>query len=247
MTWGSRFTALALLLNASWAWAGSLVLAVPLSLQPYFIPITDAGLSYETVVAAFKTQGIDVQAMLINPRVSSNQWKSLTSAGGGIDCSAFMKPEQVGDWFAVDDVYAFHDQAISLQSKALEIKQISDLKDKSIIAYDGASQSLGPEFLEMAQHNPRYREIGNHRAQVQLLERGRVDIIISDKLLTQWYLKHLAEENGTPIAVSYHDLFPPELRKFACRTSALTNAFSAGLKVIRENGTLQKIQAKYLN
>lgn len=45
-----------------------------------------------------------------------------------------------------------------------------------MIAYTGALRHLGPEFDPAVSDNPRYREIYNHRAQVKLLLKNRVQV-----------------------------------------------------------------------
>ena len=222
------------------------VLAVPISLQPYFIPITDTGLAFETIEAAFGTQGLTVRPALINSRENFERWDRILSGDRGIDCAALLTEPQTRGWYSVDDAYAFHDHAFTLAARGLEIDRVDDLSGKTVIAYLGASGLLGPEFREVSAQNPRYREIGNHRAQVKLLLAGRVDVIIADRLLTRWYLEHLRTDSGQSMDVTFHDLFPPSPGKFACHSRELIDAYSAGLEAIRASGKLESIRSSYL-
>ena len=50
---------------------------------------------------------------------------------------------------------------------------------------------------------------------------------------------------STPNLLTYHGLFPPSRHQIACRDEALTEEFSAGLKLIVQNGVLQEIIERY--
>ena len=104
---------------------------------------------------------------------------------------------------------------------------------------------LGPEFRETVAKNPRYREINNHRAQIKLLLKKRVDVIIADRRLVEWYLKYLEGETGVHVPVTFHDLFRPAGRALACRDKALADEFASGFKAIEANGVLGEILERY--
>ena len=232
-----------LLLAANSVRGEGVVLAVPLSLQPYFIPVSDKGLAYETILAAFETQGLEVRPMFVSPK----NYTQALARDPKIDCAGLLTEAEAEGWYAVDDIYAFHDYAATLSVNHIKLNEIRDLSDKKIIAFHRARNYLGPAFRDTVKDNPRYREILNHRASVQLLLRGRVDAIIADKLLIAWYLNYLAEETGSePFGVTFHDLFSPQKRKFACRRQELIDRFATGLEVIRANGTLKAIRSAYL-
>jgi ABC-type amino acid transport substrate-binding protein len=91
----------------------------------------------------------------------------------------------------------------------------------------------------------RYREIRNHRTQVKLLLKGRVDVIIADKPLVQWYLRYLEQEDRVRIPVAYHNLFKPVRFNFACRHKHLIDELLLGWEELRKTKVLDQIISRY--
>lgn len=223
--------------------AEQVYLAVPLSMQPYFIAESGTGLTYETVEAAFAVQGRKIFPVFISERDS----KGVLSRYEHIDCAGFQTERDSEDWFATDDIFPFHVHAVTLAGNKIELNSITDLKDTTVVGYLGTSEELGTEFRAVAQENPRYREIYNHRAQVKLLLHNRVQVIIADRLLVDWYVRYLARELDRSVELTFHDLFPASQMKFACRRSDLIQDFMQGLEEIKRNGKLEEIKSRYVN
>jgi polar amino acid transport system substrate-binding protein len=234
---------LSLLVQAgSCAAAEDVHLAVPLSMQPYFIPAEGKGLIFETVRAAFEAEGYGIAPMYVSQKAHG----SILHRDSKVDCAALLSREESEGWSAAESVHSLQDYAITLSANRLKIERLADLKGKSIIAYGGALHFLGPELREVVQDNPRYREVNNHKAQVKLLLKNRVDVIIADKLLVQWYLGRLREESGTDIPITYHRIFEAPPLFFACRRRELIDGYLAGIDKIRRSGVLDSINASYL-
>lgn len=217
-------------------------LAVPMSLQPYFIAWSDTGLTYETVAAAFKAKGRQVFPVYVSQRGLTN----ILATREDIDCAAFQSEAESEGWPSTQDLHPFHDYAVTLAANEIEIKRAEDLAGKKVIAYLGSKESLGDTFKEVVSNNPQYREISNHRAQLKLLIKNRVDVIIADRLLIKWYVDYLTQDSEQPPAITYHDLFQPSQLKFSCRNSDLIKDYLAGLEAIKANGELEKIRSRYL-
>lgn len=221
----------------------AVTLAVPLSLQPYFIPVLDEGLEYEAIVAAFAARGRTIQPFYISQRKNAR----VLDRHPTVDCAVLQSAADAATWFAADEVFSFHDFAATLTVNRLQIRDVDDLRGKKIIGYVGSLNQLGSEFRDAVQDHGRYTEVSNHRAQVQLLLANRAQVIIADRLLVEWYLDYLAKENGLAAAeVEFHDLFSPIRLKLACRRQDLIDDFTAGLEVIRRNGQLDAIRERYL-
>ena len=91
-------------------------------------------------------------------------------------------------------VHLLHDYALTAPDRKLE--GLEDLRNGRVLAYPGATRLLGPRFREVVADDPEYREIVSHRAQIRLLLRGRVGVVIADRLLAECYLDYLAQEEG---------------------------------------------------
>lgn len=222
--------------------ADKVFLAVPLSMQPYFIAESSSGLAYESIEAAFAARGHQVFPVYISERDLD---ENILDKRPDIDCAGFKSARDSEEWFSVDDYFPFHDHAVSLAANNLQIDNIADLQDKSVIAYRGARKQLGAEFSALMAENLQYREIANHRAQVKLLLKHRVQVIIADKLLIEWYVRYLDLELEEPAELAYHDLFLPVHLRFACRQPGLLQDFRSGLEEISSKGELDKIFSRY--
>jgi hypothetical protein len=100
-------------------------------------------------------------------------------------------------------------------------------------AYPGASEQLGPTYRVAIADASQYREIYNYRAQLKLLLKQRVDVVVTDRLLTQWYLPHLEKELGFTKKIRYFSLSGPVFLRFVCRNPGVLEDFMAGSRLSR--------------
>lgn len=219
--------------------ATEVVVAVPVSLQPYFLPFKGSGLAYDIIKAAFAAEGHTVRPLYVSGRTLTHLLRDDSRA----DCVPMVSPAAEHGWSRTRSTRLLHDFAIT--RPGVRIDQIDDLKTKRVLAYQGASIVLGERFRAAVRDSPNYREIYNHRAQVMLLLEGSVDVIIADRLLVRWYLNYLHDEDGTNIDVVFHDLFEPVGHDFICRRPELSAEFNAGLSQIAASGELDAILRRY--
>jgi polar amino acid transport system substrate-binding protein len=231
--------AAALACAASLPHAGEVVVAVPVSLQPYFLPFQGTGLAYDIIQAAFAARGHAVRPLYVSGRTLTN----LIADDSRADCIPMVSPGAEHGWSPTRSIRLFHDFAIT--RPGIQVTEMEDLSTKRVLAYDGAKTYLGERFRAAVNDNPNYREIYNHRAQVLLLLQGSVDVIIADRLLANWYLNYLHEQDGKDTDVVFHDLFEPISHDFICRRAELSAEFSAGLSQIAESGELGVILRRY--
>jgi polar amino acid transport system substrate-binding protein len=209
-------------------------------MEPYFLPYEGRGLIFDVVREAFAVRGYTVAPIYISQR----QNRIILAKSPQVDC-ATLQPEQASKvWHTIKGI-ALHDYAVSLAAKRLRIERLEDLRGKSIIAYVGAREFLGPAFQAVVKDSARYREIRNHRTQVKLLLKGRVDVIIADKPLVQWYLRYLEQEDRVRIPVAYHNLFKPVRFNFACRHKHLIDELLLGWEELRKTKVLDQIISRY--
>lgn len=219
--------------------ANEVVVAVPLSMQPYFLPVEGSGLAYEMIVAAFVARGHRVRPLY----VSSRQVNKLLTGDSRVDCVPMVTPVAEHGWSTTEHVHLLHNYAIT--RPGVPLTSLDDLKSRRVLAYPGALSSLGDEFRSVLRENRQYREINNHRAQVRLLLQGRVEVIIVDGLLASWYLDYLRGEGEIKTEVVFHNLFKPVAYDFVCRSPDIAAEFDAGLEQITKDGTLTTIQKRY--
>lgn len=222
-------------------YAKEIKLAVGFSVAPYIIQDSDNGIELDIIKEALAYKGHIMKTTYL-PFIEIDR----AIVDKGADAIATVE-EKIGiDGHFSDQVITYHNYAISLTSKNLEIDKISDLSDKSVTSFQLSTKYLGSEFAEMAKANPRYREKEEHTLRIKLLFDGRIDVAIIDKNIFQYYSKDVADKTDVTQPVTYHDIFPENKYKVIFQDKALRDDFNAGLKHLKESGRYQDIFDSYL-
>lgn len=104
----------------------------------------------------------------------------------------------------------------------------------------------------MAESNTRYSELADQSLQVRMLYVGRVDVVIADRLIFQYWHRKLQRTNTVvdirldrPLV--FHPIFPPAPRSVSFANRQFRDAFDKGLQLIRESGEFEAIVKRYLD
>lgn len=136
----------------------------------------------------------------------------------------------------------FHDVAISLKDKHLKVEEVSDLKGKAVVAYQQASYVLGDEYRNVMNSNTKlYKEIHGRENQIQLLFRGRTDIVVGEERI----LTYLSEKLYEPNQISIHPIFKKTNYGGAAWNEALVGDFNKGLESLISSGEYQRMLDKH--
>lgn len=136
--------------------------------------------------------------------------------------------------------------AISRKAAGLTIDRISDLGKIRCVAWQGAATDLGPSFTEMAASNPNYCENTNQQAQYRMFAEGKVDAIVIDKFIFQWWLAQ--DPKGSALGeLVYHPLFPGvNPYHIGFRDKAVRDQFDDRFISLQESGDIDRIIARYI-
>ncbi len=150
--------------------------------------------------------------------------------------------------FYSDYSIAYHNFAIGLESRRMPIEQVSDLKGRSIIAFQKADVYLGDEFKAAIAGNPDYIEMANQENQVHMLLKGRIDIAVMDRSIFEFYRNKLVNEGqvSPDVKAHFYNLFEPSRYRAAFADEQVRDQFNRGLKRLREAGGYEAIYDKYL-
>ncbi|TWI71249.1 amino acid ABC transporter substrate-binding protein (PAAT family) [Desulfobotulus alkaliphilus] len=200
-----------------------------------------SGLEYEIINESFAARGYTVK-----PEAFPLARLIETVKEGGIDVAARILPSHETGRYLSDIYIIFNNIALGLQSSRLKINSVTDLKGKSIVAFQRASIVLGPEFALMTDDKTRYREVANQALQIRMLFAGRADLVIGEARILNYYLhaKETGIESVKPV-VEYH-LFPETPYRVAFVNRQHKKEFNLGLAEIRQNGKYDEIIQKYL-
>jgi len=155
--------------------------------------------------------------------------------------------EGIGGHLYFSDTYiVYQNVATTLTSRNLNLRQIEDLANYSVAAFQSANLLLGERFARVASNHADYREVSSQITQNKLLFMGRVDVVVGDRLIFRYFIDKLEPQIDATQAVTYHNIFPESPRKAAFREARVRDAFNAGLSIIRSNGTYDAIVKQYL-
>ena len=146
------------------------------------------------------------------------------------------------------DVYiVYRNYAITLASRDIRIDRLEDLAGKSILAFQNATIYLGPAYRAAVAGNPTYREEAKQVSQPVLLFLGRIDVVIADRNIFNWFAhdREVTSKVDATQAVRYHPIFVPTEYRMAFRDAGLRDSFNRGLAKLRESGEYARIVARY--
>lgn len=229
-------------LLAAWgqAWAVSPWIGFGVNKPPYVFESTRSGLEVEIVLAAFKAVGIEARPLF----VPQNRLHVQLGAGQ-IDAIATTSEQSGVNAFYSDVYLIYHNYAVSLAGNKLVINRVEDLGRYSVTAFQRAASILGPRFRDAIAKCPSYTEQAQQRTRNLLLYLGRVDVVVGDKRIFNYFKHDVASQVDTAQPVVFHNIFPPTGYKVGFKTKALRDAFNQGLAQIREDGTYAMIEKRY--
>ena len=146
-----------------------------------------------------------------------------------------------------DNFVHYHNRAFVLKSRNLDIQSVADLRGKSVIGFQYASKSLGEEYQKVVTLNPKYKELAQQEAQVQVLLLGRTDIVVMDEHVFQYYRQKLIAEGKVDKSQEYvgFKIFPPTPFKAAFHDPQIRDAFNKEVAAMRKDGRYEAIYRKY--
>ncbi len=99
----------------------------------------------------------------------------------------------------------FNNQVFALTSLKSKVSQLADLKHYSITAFQNARHVLGADFYTLSTQAKTYREVMDHTQAVQMLLKGRTQLLILDK---NTFYRRLAELKQPTSLVQSFDVLP---------------------------------------
>lgn len=214
--------------------------AVGLALPPYVIADEDRGAELDIVRESLALRGYKTEAVYVPFR------KFLPMVvDGEVDGALTLSEDSGADsLFYSDSHITYQNMVIGLRDRNLTVESMDDLEKYWVLGFHDAKKYLGPEFAAMAESNSRYSETSRQKSQVSMLFKERVDLVVSDKNIFNWYRRQINRpEYSRP--VSYFPLFTPNHYKVGFNKEALRDEFNLGLKQLKESGRYNQILEYY--
>jgi ABC-type amino acid transport substrate-binding protein len=120
-----------------------------------------------------------------------------------------------------------------------EIRQVADLSRYQLVSFQNANHVLGSEFAAASQQAPSYQEVFDHIQAVQLLLKGRTELLILSELT---FYRRLAELHQPASAVQSFDVLPKVYYRLAFAQPNLQQLAEQRLQVYLKQGSINKIE-----
>ena len=170
----------------------------------------------------------------------------------GIDLAVSVRGSDGRGIYFSEEFIEFENVAITRRDRHIVLNTIADLDGHSFAIWQNGWHDLGPAFE--ARYRPgadgsfprNYVQPANQEAQNKMFWFGRVDVIIVDKRIFEWYRRRFAGEFNTAIALDVHPIFDAATTfKVAFRDRDLRDAFNRALRAMRKDHTYARIVARY--
>lgn len=244
-----RRLALATFLSAIAAGAGAkeVTMAFGLTLPPYVIAENSTGFQLEIIKDALAFKGhtlkpVYVPLARVPEMIKARQVDAAERGGPDV-------VEGQGAHYSEVPAVVYQDYAISLKKSALSINSFADLKDKSVIAFQGATVFLGPEYAAAVKGNAQYSEAADQKRQALMLFSGRTQVVVGDHNIFKYFSQAVSGEVDTKQEVVFHKIFPSSNARHNHQVfvdRALRDDFDAGLKQLKASGRYEQIVRKYI-
>jgi len=151
-----------------------------------------------------------------------------------------------------DGVVDYVNIAVTRKADRIRLATDADLDQYRFVIWQRGWADLGPAFAaryrpdEQGHFRDNYFQSSTQDAQARVFWARRVDVIVVDRLVFNWYRRQLAGTMKTDDEVDYHDIFPNATvfaAAFADRD--VRDRFNAALKAMRADGGYQDIVNRY--
>jgi polar amino acid transport system substrate-binding protein len=223
--------------------AQDVVMAFGEKIPPFCFPESDSGIELEVIgeSLAFKKHNL-------HPRYYPLARVPLEFKQGHVDAAMTdLGAGAQGGYFG-DPAVLYDNVFISLTQRALRISKPADLDGLHIVSFPGALKRY-PQWLTAVDKDGRYHEQNNQELQVLGLNKGRYDVVLSDRNIFHYFELQLANTSLFKAkAVNIHPFTSvnPDDYRPVFRSKQVRDDFNVGLAHLKASGRYQAIYDRYL-
>jgi polar amino acid transport system substrate-binding protein len=226
--------------------AANISMAFGEKIPPFCFPETDTGIELDVMREALAFRG-----HVLVPRYFSFARIPVAFKARDVDAAMTDLGEDMTAWGALygDPAVYYDNMFFTLSERKLVIRKPEDLQGLSVLSFPGGAKRY-PLWLDSVKRAGRYYEQNDQALQVLTLDRGRYDIILSDRNIFRYFTTVLKLNNSfRPKAVTAHGfvkLDPMDYRPVFW-DKKVRDDFNAGLKNLKDTGRFEAIYQKYLS
>jgi polar amino acid transport system substrate-binding protein len=217
-----------------------LVVAVGLAKPPYVIQSENSGFELDLIHNILKKMGKSAK-FIYTPFGHSSKMLEVE------DVDVIMTTNQTifGDNSKLSDVYiTYQNVAVSLKSSDLTINKIKDLVSYSIASFQKANKILGKDFADVVDQSPQYLEVEYQSQQLMLLLKKRVDVVIMDKNIFNYYAEKLSIKDKNTL-FTFHKIFPETNYRIAFKNKQYVQIFNDTLAQYKQTDEYLLLKKSY--
>jgi polar amino acid transport system substrate-binding protein len=218
-----------------------------LALAPYVIQDSNSGFEVDIIRAALAVKGHTLTPIYASFSLVTENMKANKADGAQRGTADLL--EGAGFYYAESQTVMYQDMAISLKKNNLTVNSVNDLKDKIVIAFQGASKFLGPEFGAAVAGNKKYVESANEQRKIKQFYANGMDVFVGDVNIFKYFRKQVTDVD-TKQEIVLHKIFPNsdiKTNHAVFKDQQLRDDFDAGLKQLKSSGKYQEIIKKYIS
>lgn len=238
-------TILVLLLSSQLLPAQQLLRVGVGNFEPFFIEKGERGLFLDITKEIFKLlPEYEVKFIFMSNTRLLQEMKSDIR----IDAACNIFPNSETNAYLSTPIFRYTDVAVSKAENNIVIDQISDLQDKSIAAYQGATDLLGEEFKKMALANPQYAEYALPSETTKLVALNNKEVRVGDIYIFLHDIEAPAYKERKDVDAGdfvIHKLWPDVYSHIAFRDKDIRDKANIAIQEIKTNGTLDRIYKEY--
>lgn len=211
---------------------------------PHMIKEIDGGIDIDIVKQVLNLIGYEIDTIYV-PLKRAKLMVSESKAD--VFLPTFFQADDKNIYLS-DPIISYKPMVFSLKSNNIPYKSISDLKNLSIVTFQGASGYFGEEFSKLSQKSD-YQELHNMAKFPELLLKKRYDVVVLDFYIFYYFLKKQLETNRAQYAYKEIASYPllPEVKAYAgFNDKALRDKFNLQLSVFQQAENDQRIIEYYI-
>ena len=214
-------------------------------LPPYVFPEQQTGMIVEIFREALASQGYRLKPVFLPLKREAMLFDEHKIDAAMLDFYVDMtKPGNVYGAPA----FVYHNVLITLANRHLKIERPADLQNLSVLAFQGAL-GLYPEWLRQVNAAGRYQETNNQALQVLTLGDGGVDVVLSDRVIFDYFRRQAQSKHGSHGEVfEEHDLIAnrPDLYRTVFHDEKVRDAYNAGLTILMKSQRYDQIVKSFM-
>ncbi|PCI61491.1 MAG: hypothetical protein COB37_08160 [Kordiimonadales bacterium] len=200
-------------------------------LPPYINADATAGIEIDIVKAIFNQAKIEIKFVQM-PDLRMTQAFSLKTVDGILTQNVKVKSMGCAtDWY-----FTHPNVAITLAQNEFSLHRLEDLSKYSVVTFDGAQVTLGKRFADAVKNNPRYVEFENQPGHIELLYKGRFEVIFGDEWILRLARKNYFKKSGQLRNIRTHQIAATEYFSVRFHDQKHCDSFNQALKLIRNSG-----------